>query len=461
MTIIYGIVSLSHHKGKSKTLDMTNWKILGVASFIVSSVIVSGWVGGNEPVSRPDLSEDIICYATKGCVFRTVFGEESSDHDHLTNTPENVRASINRGLDWIITAQQKNGGWGAGSHHRQDIMDPHAVSTDPATTAMVAMALLRTGARLEEGEYSIQLRNALEYILTEIEETPANRANITDQQGTQIQTKLGRNIDTVLALQFLTNMMEFIPKSTKLYTRVLNASNICTEKIQSQQSADGSISGDGWAGVLQSSLANNALEAASYYGADVDEESLERSREYQEANYDPSSGSVNTSKGAGIVLYSVSGSVRASAKQARRVREEVKKAKDEGKIDENAEITDSLLRDMGYSEEEAMKLSTSYQVYESSKNVAQEEDVISGFGNNGGEEFLSYLQTGESLIINDDNTWSDWFDATSSRLLSIQNQDGSWNGHHCITSPVFCTATTLLILSISEDKDRLVQLGSE
>jgi hypothetical protein len=38
--------------------------------------------------------------------------------------------------------------------------------------------------------------------------------------------------------------------------------------------------------------------------------------------------------------------------------------------------------------------------------------------------------------------------------MAIQNNDGSWEGHHCITSPVFCTATALLILSIQEDMDK-------
>jgi hypothetical protein len=84
---------------------------------------------------------------------------------------------------------------------------------------------------------------------------------------------------------------------------------------------------------------------------------------------------------------------------------------------------------------------------------------MDGFGSNGGEEFLSYLQTGESMIINKDNTWQNWYDNISGRLVHIQNNDGSWNGHHCITSPVFCTATCLLILSVNEDIDKLTELG--
>lgn len=36
--------------------------------------------------------------------------------------------------------------------------------------------------------------------------------------------------------------------------------------------------------------------------------------------------------------------------------------------------------------------------------------------------------------------WESWRSKMSSRLQQIQSADGSWTGHHCITSPVFCTA---------------------
>src|SRR4051812_21068484 len=63
----------------------------------------------------------------KGCVFRTVMGEESSEGSAVYKTPEKVLASVNNGLTWISTAQNENGGWGAGSHYQQSVMDPHAV----------------------------------------------------------------------------------------------------------------------------------------------------------------------------------------------------------------------------------------------------------------------------------------------------------------------------------------------
>lgn len=139
--------------------------------------------------------------------------------------------------------------------------------------------------------------------------------------------------------------------------------------------------------------------------------------------------------------------------------EQITKAKKEGKLPENAPVTVENLKKAGYSEAEAVEYSTSYNVYQSAKNTAQQEDVLNGFGNNGGEEFLSFLQTGESLVVNKDADWKKWYDDMSGRILKIQNQDGSWNGHHCITSPVFCTATSILLLTVENDIEYLRKVG--
>ena len=397
----------------------------------------------------------------KGCVFRTVMGEESSDSSFLFKTSEKVQVSIEHGLDWIVRAQNDNGGWGAGTHSRQDIMDPHAVNSDPATTAMVSMALLRSGSTFNSGKYSAQLRKSLEYILRSVESSSNTSYNITDQTGTQIQIKLGANIDVILASQFLTNSLDYLNNDRSLKDRVKKSLNSCVFKIQKAQDSNGSISGSGWAGVLQSSFASNALEAAQAQGATVDDAALQRAREFQKNNYDSKTGSVNTDMGAGVMLYSVSGSTRASAKEARKVQEELEKAKKDGRLDQNAPASAENLEKIGFDKDEAMKYSTAYNVYQSAKVQAQREDVMDGFGSNGGEEFLSYLQTGESMIIGKDNSWAKWYDNISGRMLRIQNDDGSWSGHHCITSPVFCTATCLLILSVNNDVEKLIELGRE
>ncbi|HRD52344.1 MAG TPA: hypothetical protein PKY96_06815 [Flavobacteriales bacterium] len=334
------------------------------------------------------------------------------------------------------------------------------MSTDPATTAMVAMAIMRMGSTLDQGPHAQQLGRATEYLLKQVESAPKGAINITQLQGTQIQAKLGANIDVALTAQFLSNLVAKLNEQHPKRLRAMRALNTCVDMIQRGQNSDGSQRGDGWAGVLQSSFAATALESAKSQGADVDDESLKLARDFQKGNFDANKGTVATERAAGITLYAVSGSTRNSAAEARELNEVVIQAKKEGKIKKDAPVTVKTLEDAGVSRSEAERLNTAYQVYEAAKQQAQADNVISGFGNNGGEEFLSFLQTGESLVIAKDQGWKNWYQQTTGRLTSIQNQDGSWNGHHCITSPVFCTATSLLILSINNDIEHLVAQGA-
>lgn len=437
---------------------MKTWKMFLMMAILISSIAIL-FAFTFRRAEPPKKTKPFL--PPKGCVFRTIMGEESSANHFVHKTPENVQRAVDQGLLWIIQAQHENGGWGAGSHHRQDIRDPHAVPTDPATTAMVAMSMLRSGTTLTSGRYSRNLGNALNHLLDAVEKSDRADLNITTTTGTQIQTKLGNNIDVILTSQFFSNILPYLDSDPDLKARVTRSQIICIDKIQRAQQADGSIAGSGWAGVLQSSFATNALEAAEANGIAVDEKALDRAREFQKNNYNTKTGDVNTDLGAGIVLYSVTGSVRASAKQARKVEEVMMKAKRDGKLSHTAVPSADNLEKIGYDKSDALQYATAYEVYQSAKIEAQREDVMSGFGNNGGEEYMSYLQTGESMIINKDQSWQNWYENMSGRLLKIQNNDGSWQGHHCITSPVFCTATCLLILAVNNDVDFLIKLGGE
>jgi hypothetical protein len=396
----------------------------------------------------------------KGCVFKTIYEGEGLDSTFVLETPAAVLRAEDRGYAWLVTAQNADGGFAAGSHARQQVMDPHASPSDPATTAMVSMALLRSGSTLAKGRFAPVLVRSTEFLLKAVEQADEDALNITPLTGTQIQVKLGGNIDVALTAQYLSNLLGAMPGNGNGRGRWLRALNTCTAKIQRAQAADGSTAGSGWAGVLQSSFAANALESAEHAGAKVDKDALDKARDFQQGNFNANTGSVATDAAAGVTLYAVSGSTRSSAKQARRAEETLLRAKREGKVAQAAPMDAKALQQAGMSRDDAEKAVTAYNVYNAAKERAQANEVISGFGNNGGEEFLSFLQTGESLIINKDRSWRNWYDATTARLLGIQNEDGSWNGHHCITSPVFCTATALLILGVNNDIETLVAQGA-
>ena len=76
-----------------------------------------------------------------------------------------------------------------------------------------------------------------------------------------------------------------------------------------------------------------------------------------------------------------------------------------------------------------------------------DQRFVSGFGSNGGEEFLSYMNISESLLAEGGPEWEAWDKSMVRNLEHVQNKDGSWAGHHCITSRTFCTAASVLCLS--------------
>jgi hypothetical protein len=433
----------------------TTMAALLFAGGLGTAVLLAAFTTNEKQIS----SSSVACTPEeKACIFKTFLGLESYDTALVIHNRALVESSIKKGLVWMAAAQAENGGWGAGSHHRQEVRDPHAVDTDPATTALVAMSLLRNGNTLTKGEYSSNLKKALNYLLDVVERTPNEAKYITQATNTQPQMKLGRNIDVILTSQFFTNMLHYLKQDNEQKQRIQKALNKCIAKIQQSQDADGSWKDGGWAPVLQSALANNALETAKDAGAKVDDKALERSRDYQKGNFDHKTNSAVTGKAAGVMLYSISGSARSSAQEAQLAEVVVTKAKKEGKVASTSKVDAETLQKAGMTKVEAEKYATAYKIRGAASQRAQDEDVLRGFGNNGGEEFVSFLMTGESLIISGDNGWKSWFEKTTGRLVQIQTNDGSWQGHHCITSPVFCTATCLLILSIDKNIDFLVKM---
>jgi hypothetical protein len=76
-------------------------------------------------------------------------------------------------------------------------------------------------------------------------------------------------------------------------------------------------------------------------------------------------------------------------------------------------------------------------------------------GHQGGEEFLGALFATQALFIERGANYAAWYPRIAAALARCQNRDGSWQGHHCITDRVFCTAcavTTMLV------PDRLVPM---
>ena len=86
------------------------------------------------------------------------------------------------------------------------------------------------------------------------------------------------------------------------------------------------------------------------------------------------------------------------------------------------------------------------KVQEGLARQVKDERFVAGFGNNGGEEFLSFMNISEALLLKGGKDWEEWDAKMVKGLEKAQDKDGSWQGHHCITGKTFCTAGALLVL---------------
>src|SRR5256885_1173972 len=209
---------------------------------------------------------------------------------------------VDRPLAWMIAAQNSDGSWGA---------DVHSQSPDVATTSLAGIALLRLGHTGSRGEFQANTRRAVEYVMAAIERAPADQVAVQDP-GTLPQRKLGRNIDTYVAAQFISEALPTLPRG--LRGRAEAALANCVRRIERAQGTDGSFAKDGWAPLLSSAFAANGLHAAASAGASVDAKKLARADENLMNKYDQRSGKFDNRESAGVDLYAAAASVVAAAR---------------------------------------------------------------------------------------------------------------------------------------------------
>lgn len=361
--------------------------------------------------------------------------------------PKPLDMQVQRGIAWLIQHQQPNGGWAQGEESEQmgNALDNLKDKPNVADTCMAILALLRSGSTPKDGPYADNVRSGLAFVMSEIEAADAQSLYITSIRGTRIQMKIGTYIDTFLAANVLTEVKDQMPDEQG-QKRVIAALDKVMDKIESNQRADGTWANEGWATDLAQSMATKSLNKAAQKGYAVDEKVRERAESNARGQYDATSGKFKVGEGAaGVELYSSGAAVNQmqesvitnTAKKAE-VQQKLKDAKTD-KERQDAEHTLSRYEQ------------TERDLVEARKAIVgrlQDEQFVSGFGSNGGEEFLSYLNIGESLYASGGQEWEDWNKTIAENLFRIQNNDGSWTGHHCITGRTFCTSAALLVLMI-------------
>ncbi len=354
-------------------------------------------------------------------------------------TPKPLTDEVQKGVRWLVEHQLEGGAWGQGEESAH-MGGGGALKDVPSTadTCMATLALIRAGHLPDKGEYAKNVQRAVEFVCGEIERSDADSLYITSTRGTRVQSKLGPYIDTFSAAVLLPEVKDHMPDAAGK-KRVAAALDKVLAKIQKNQRPDGTWGGQGWATTIQQGLAVKGMNRAAQFGAKVDEKVREKAEEQAR------SGS------AGVQLYSAGSNLSAVAESVKTNRQQQKElqqtvASPSAPAAAKAEARDKLER---FREAER-------DLHDAQSAVIAKLDdkqFIAGFGSNGGEEFLSYMNIGESLVLKGGDDWRAWDKSISQNLYRVQNNDGSWSGHHCITGRTFCTAAALLVLMV----DRLPQ----
>ena len=356
--------------------------------------------------------------------------------------------AVKKGFAYLVSQQHADGGWSQGGGWRTapqggrvegpDVDDP----ADVANTAAAGLALLRGGNSPVAGEHGPQVRLALDFIIRSVESSDVDSPYVTELRGTQIQTKIGPLADTFLASMVLSEAKGLMPDGPS-EARLVAALDKVIAKLERHQQADGTWAMHGWAPVVGQSLGVTGLNRARRSGAKVADATLERAEKYARAQFDTETASFGTAGSAGVPLYGIGSQLAGSGHSAssfRAMKPHLRKAAAELPSKADQDVATAKLKNI--EEAETAQEASLGSGYASLKN----DDVRRGFGSNGGEEFLSYLNISEALLTNGGEQWDEWHKDMTENLQRIQNDDGSWSGHHCITGRTFCTAAALLVL---------------
>jgi hypothetical protein len=380
--------------------------------------------------------------------------------------PKELSGAVKKGLEYLIKSQQEDGGWNQGGGWRvgnagggrvdgPKVEDP----SDIGNTCFALLALLRAGNTPTEGPYKDAVKKGLAFVISKVEKADKDSLYVTDVRGTQLQSKIGQYVDT-----FLVNLVlaEFRGKSGEQEKPLVAALEKTMTKIVRHQTADGGFAGNaGWAPTLSVGIANKSLVRARERGAKVDDKALERAMAQAKGAATgtapaavpvPAAGGIAAGRArvagpagdAGIALYRASqgagntqdvlNSLRFDGAKAREVLKDAKAPAAE------KQMAQKKLDQLDRAEKDNDKVQADL-----AKNV-RNESFVAGFGNNGGEEFLSFMNISETLVLTGGKDWEDWDAKMVKGLEKAQDKDGSWQGHHCITGKTFCTAGALLVL---------------
>ncbi len=362
-----------------------------------------------------------------------------------TVEPKALSENVNRGLKWLVDHQLADGGWGQGSESARMGDNMHQIKdkSNVGDTCIAALALIRAGNTPVVGDHATNVRLAVEFICGNVEKADEQSLWVTDVRGTRLQSKLGNYVDTFLAALLLSEVKDRMPDGAS-NQRVASALERTLNKIEHNQQNDGGWANEGWAPALAQGLASKSINRAVQNGAQVDELVRKRAEKFAQGNFDQARGVVMTGGAAGVELYAVASNVQSikDSDDTNRMRL--------GQLQAILESPTTQPEARSVAEREVAEIRQNERALAAATdavvNRLDDKQFVAGFGSNGGEEFLSYMNIGETLVARGGDEWEKWDKSMTENLNRIQNDDGSWSGHHCITGQTFCTSAALMTL---------------
>jgi hypothetical protein len=405
--------------------------------------------------------------------------------------PKPLSPQVKKGLAWLAEHQNPSGGWGQGeetANMRASSRDELRDTPNIADTCIAALALIRSGNTPAKGPYRDAVAKAVRFVEQSVETSDSKSIAVTTVQGTRVQQKLGPNIDTFLASLLLAEVKGRMGDEGE-DRRATAALDKVIDKINRHQKADGSFDGQGWAPILAECLCGKGINRARQAGANVPMMALARSENGAKLAAramsapvmasgpvgGPGAVTVGTGAGgigsftadtaarstrlsssasarsmgavgagaAGVELYARSANIAELQEAVNTAKVEAPQLRDEvknGKTPEQRDKAQKRLDEIADTEKAHQKAQA-----EVIDRLA-DPTFIAGFGSNGGEEFLSYMNIAETLVVKGGEEWKSWDQKMTANLNRIQNDDGTWTGHHCITGRTFCTSAALLVM---------------
>jgi squalene-hopene cyclase-like protein/prenyltransferase/squalene oxidase-like repeat protein len=377
--------------------------------------------------------------ATRNAGHRNKSTDEKTQTQQRTDTANSqaskdpVSIAVEKGARWLASVQGSDGGWGQDGGDPSNVRQAVALEStgnDVANTAIAALALLRAGDK-----YRPNVQRAVDFILQRVDASHGDGLSIADANGrqTQVQRKLGPYIDTFVASMLLAEVDGTFSKP--INSRIRSGLEKCVARIERNQMPDGSWNfPGGWAPVIGTSFASRSLYEASKKGVAVSQSVMARADAYTVNNQTDRDSIPGSVPGRGIGHHLVPpGAVGGSSGVS---------GSGQVLLYKDAQALEQLSRTPESRRKNA-------QAIADINDRLSDSRFVEGYGSMGGEEFFSYLNISDSLKRVGGKAWNEWHSKITEKILKLQNEDGTWAGHHCITGR--CAVTSAAILNLTPE----------